>query len=1136
MITRVKDSGASGLFSVKGLAVLLIWFIPLLLFGQSDSGRVVGNVIDLSGAVVAGAHVTLTSTDNGAQLTTTTDASGEFGFPMVPRGNYKAAATAAGYAQEIQSFTLNVTQIQTLRFSLKPGSVSTSIDVTDDVPLLDTSDASVGATIQGGQITELPLNGRNFTSLALLSPGVTRGAYGDNASGVGGGTETYRYNDSGGAALSINGLRPQANNFILDGIDNNEGLVNTILFFPPVDATQEFKLITSVAPAEYGRGGGAIVVSSLKSGTNHYHGSAFDFYRSAGFDANPNYRFEGAAETKNPSFTRQQFGGSAGGRILKDKLFAFGDYQGWRENQPINAYYETVPSAKMRTGDFSELLDPSYTYNQYLTTFPVCTGTNHPASSLGQIYDPMTCAPFSGNIIPSTRMNKAATNYLNAFPAPTVSDSVLNNYLVSNQQVSLNHNSFDTRWDWDASRKDNAFFRVSYDNSTSLKTNGFNFLPGLGGGDYTHTRGYDLGETHTINKNILNEARLGYNRITYAYTPAAYGVDVCTQLGIVNCNHGNDPLYSGGALIGGSGSELSYTGDYGTYTVPQNSYEFTDTLSAVRGKHTLTTGGTMIRRQVSYFTAVAPKGFFYISYLGMDFTGWETSELLAGAVDTYYIGAQNGFYGEISQEDGFFAQDDWRVTPRLTLNLGLRYDLLTWPYEMHNRMSSFDMNTGTVQLAGQGGAPRTIVHQDYGNFAPRVGFAYSLTGNGDTVVRGGYGMFYFVDAGGIGYQLDYQVPYQATGSYSASLGYCITLSGMTATQGSPYNCAVNTDSSAVTTPLPVPSMSGFDPQHPPAGLSMNGVNQNNAHPRVQEWNLQVSRQIGKKDALNIAYVGSHSGNLATYYPYNNYEIGAGTKPFPNFGSLNYIDYNGIANYSGLQIHEEHRDGNLMTTGSYAWSHTLDDSPGAFTGSTLELYYDRPANYGNSNQDQRQVFSWSTVYKLPFGHGQRIGNHWSRPMELGLSGWQLNLIALLQSGTPVDLSTSVANPSDRPDLVGSISYPKSISGNWFNPNSFSGNIPTMTGYDGKQVYTRVGTLGRNQVFGPSSRIVNFSAQKDLHFTDSLNLELHADAFNLFNTPQFTNPGNSINSPQTFGKITGVQQFTNRQLQLAARVVF
>lgn len=1124
--------------------VLITCLVSFSLHAQSDSGRVAGTVTDLTGAAVPGATITITNTENGLRLTAVSDGVGQFAVPSVSRGEYVAQVKAKGYETVSQAFTLTVTQVQTLLFKLHPGAVVTSVKVTDAAPLVNTTNGTIGATIRGEQITELPLNGRNFTNLALLTPGVTRGSYGDNASGVAGNTETIRNNESGGAALSVNGLRPQANNFILDGIDNNEGLVNTILFFPPVDATEEFKVNTSVAPAEFGRAGGAIVVSSIKSGTNSIHGSLFEFYRSGKFDSNPNYRFFGAPETPPTPYNRNQFGASAGLPILKNHLFLFGDYEGWREVTPINAYYMTVPTAKMRTGDFSELKDPSFTAGTYFTYYPRCDA-RYGTQSPGLIIDPMTCQPFDNNVIPIDRQNPAAAKYLNAFPLPTNTTQAFQNYLVSNQSQSIKYNTFDSRVDWNPSAKDRLFFRVSYDNSVTFKTNSFVNVPGLGGGDYTHARGYDLGSTHTFTPNLVNDIRLGYNRITYAYTPVLYGVNVCDQLGIVNCNR--NLLTSGGALIGGSGYEISYTGDYGTYTVPQNTYEISDTLNWEHGAHSVKFGATLIRRQVSYFSAAAAKGFFNVSYLGMDFTGFEDTDMLAAAFDQYYIGTQNGFYGQWSQEDGFFAQDDWRVSDRLTLNLGLRYDFLPWPYEMHDRASAFDVNNGTVLIAGQNGVPRSIMYTDHNNFSPRVGFAYRLDDRGRRVLRGGYGLYYFLDAGGIANQLDYQPPFAGAADYRAQDGYCITFTGQTAMQGAPFSCAVNTASSAVTNPLPAPGaqLKDFDPQNPPAGLTMNAADQHNQNSQVQEFNVQLEQQVGSHDVIDVAYVGTHGSHLSSYYPYNNLQFGTGAQNYPQFGPINYNVYDGISNYSGLQIHAEHRSGNLLTTVSYAWSHTLDDSTGTFTGSTVPLYYDPMSNYGNSNQDQRHIFSTSIVYHLPFGRGQRFGNSIPRWFDTAVGGWQTNIMAFVASGQPVDLNTNTANPGNRPDLVAPISYPKSISGYWFDPCSFAGysgskcnvaqTIPTQRGQNGSLVWTRLGTLGRDQLFGPGSRTVDFSLQKNIHFTERLNLELHGDAFNVLNTPQFTNPGTGVNS-STFGKISAVQQYSNRQIQLAARITF
>jgi hypothetical protein len=339
------------------------------------------------------------------------------------------------------------------------------------------------------------------------------------------------------------------------------------------------------------------------------------------------------------------------------------------------------------------------------------------------------------------------------------------------------------------------------------------------------------------------------------------------------------------------------------------------------------------------------------------------------------------------------------------------------------------------------------------------------------------------------------------------------------------------------TPLPARGYVNFNPAAPPAGTSMIAVNTNNPNSMVQEWNLQLEQQFGTNNVVNIAYVGTHGSNLSTYYPYNINQFTTGIQNFPGLGSINYNNYNGISNYNGLQIHAEHRASNgLIGTVSYTWSHTLDDSPGAFQQQTAALYYDPMASYGNSNQDQRQVFSSSILYLLPFGRGQHFGGSVSRPMDWLIGGWQTSLIALVQSGTPVELETGQYAPGNRPDLVAPLQYPKSISGYWFNPAVFSGNIPTVNSTACNcTVYTRLGTLGRDQVFGPGYREVNLSLQKNLHLAEGYTLELHGDAFNLLNTAEFTNPNYNLTG-SNFGQIEGTQVYSNREIQLAARFTF
>ena len=1122
---------------------------PVHAGAQADSGRVVGTVTDITGAAIPRASITLLDKTTGLRLTGSSNGTGQLSVSAVPAGNYTATVTAPGFETQTQAITVVVTTSLTLNFTLKPGEATTTVEVTGAASLVNTSDSTLGETIESKQITELPLNGRNSLNLALLTPGVTQGTYSESGQDPSG-----RNGDTGGDVLAVNGTRPQANNFILDGVDNNDGLQNVILFFPPVEATQEFKVDTSVAPAQYGRAGGALVISTFKSGTNQLHGSAFEFYRSGKWAANRNYRFLDAPAQANPSFNRTQFGGAAGLPIIKNKLFLFGDYQGTRILTPGSSAYETVPTVLMRQGNFTELLNPQLASggsSSYTTMFPHCVpnftalNNNLATTSRGQIYDPQTCAPFPGNIIPQGRLNPAAVAFFNAFPLPSRTDRVEQNYLTQ-QSNNAKYNTFDARLDWTASLSDLFFFRFSYDNTATNQTSAFPAngtspqLNAQGQQNYLHARGYDLGYTHTFSPRAVNEARIAYNRDNYGFLPPDNGVSVGPILGIANSAIGA-AAHTGQPLIGGTGTEFQYTGDFGPYEVPQNTYEVTDTLSLTRGSHQLNVGGTFLLRHVSYYRPIEGKGGFFDN--PADYTGYDESEFFVGGVDNYQIGSQTGFFENVNQEDAVFAQDDWRVNKRLTLNLGIRYDLLTWPYEAHNQQTSFDTATGTVLEAGVNGVSRTIVNQDYANFAPRVGFAYDLSGNGKLAIHGGYGIFYFPDYGGISNQLGQNGPFSGNNFYNASDGYCITFTGQLPTKPGPYSCAGYTSPAAVTTALPLPVLN-FNAANPPASLSGTAINVNNKHSRIQEYNLQLQQQLSPRDVFSAAYVGTYGDRLSTLY--NNgfaltqYHIGATTRPFPGLTSgLNYFDFNGSSNYNGLQLHYEHRSASFLATASYAWAHALDntDSPYSGTPVTLLLYYDQAANYGNSSQDERHVASSSFVYNLPFGRGQKFGGSVSRGLDLLIGGWQLNDIVLLSTGQPIDLQASgSANPTNRPDLVGAIRYPKKLT-QWFDTTAFSNNIPFQTATDGSgnTIYTRVGTLARNAIYGPGNREMEVGLQKNVHIAEGKQLELHGDFFNVTNTANFSNPNNFNGPGANFGVITGLRG-EPREIQVAARLVF
>lgn len=1160
-----------------------------------DQGGVTGVVQDPGGAVVPGADVVLTNVETSLKLTTKTDQSGVYVFSPVKIGHYSVTVTASGFQQTTQqNISVDLGQRTNVAVRLQPGGVNQSITVTGAPPLLQTQDSSTGQTFSSQQVNDTPLNGRDVIYLAQLAPGAVSSP-GSRARGNG--------------DFDANGMRAEQNNFVLDGMDNNAVTVDYLggasyLINPPPDALAEFKVSTSNYSAEFGHSAGAVVNASIKSGTNQIHGDLWEYFRNDFLDAH-DWVTPPAAAT--PEYRQNQFGATLGFPLLKNHLFFFGDAQANRIVIGVAQNPLTVPTAAERTGDFSQLLVPA----------------NIGASKPQILYEPhnnqtvMSCparasqAAVQGtipgeNILCPDQIDPLAQKILNMYPMPNQSTfGVANqNYAYTLKQPS-NTFQWDTRMDWDINAKDQAFARFSYinqrgDNQAPLGP----VLDGGGGNGSLNVSGQQinfannvlLSETHIFSPRLVNEFRFGYVYGHFGILNPGYNVDSAGSLGIGGVPSGADFPDNGGlpttTISGGGGIAGFGAHAYRPEQETENEYQILDNLSWSLGNHSLRLGFSY--QSIRSHTLEPPSSHPAYTYNGsltgkpgVANTGGGIADFMTNNMSNGSIGP-SGVFDNAQDNISAYVQDDWRLTQKLTLNLGVRYDHFQPYKEMDGKMANFFANsvgisTGTAIYAlpaqDQGKLPInpkflqllakdniSLVYdsnpgltepQDY-NFAPRIGFAYSR--DPKTVFRGGFGIFYQgQQQGGAAVNLGTNYPFVFSDNFPAPS--CTTGSA---------NCLNN--SYTLENGFADALQQGLTTYFSTPGLV--GQSRNLKTTYAMDYNLAFEHALSNNFVATIGYVGTLGRHLPVSINTNSSTVllpsgsAQAYLPFPDFGGSSDMLYEGISEYNALQTKLQKRlSHGLDFSANYTWSHALDDAANPLGGgigyrntSIIPIRDDMT----NSSWDARHRFTFNGFYQLPFGRGLAYMNHQPALVDALLGGWSTNLTYQLQSGEPFSVSTAneqtvvggtayailVRDPSKaggRPDPSNpSITCPTSVrnKAHWFNPCAFANPLPAslLSQFNPQAEATAKLFLGgrSNQIYGPGIQRMDMSVFKRVHTTESQFLELRADCFNVLNTPIYGTPS-TMSIGQSGGQITGARQLqlytpNSRFFQLSGKYVF
>lgn len=1046
--------------------VVLPLLLPAAITAQTSRASVRGTVHDARQAVIPEAKVSVTNTATGEHRTVTADSGGNYAISSLPAGRYELNAEYTSFQKFSQFIELQVNQEQRVDPQLEVyGPDVVSLDTTDDAQLKKDT-PSLGTVIENRQITNLPLDGRNFYELSLLVPGAVPPAPGSAGS------------VRGDFAFSVNGAREDSNNFLLDGVYNIDPKLNTFGVRPSVEAIREFEMLTSTYDASFGRNPGAQVNVVLNSGSNSFHGSAFEFHRNAALDAR---NFFAPASEPDPKYIRNQFGGSFGGPIKHDHTFFFADYEGTRSREGITRV-TNVPTALERNGNFSQTI-------------------------LGRPTNPFTGGlPFDNDTIPDFFINPIGRAIAALYPLPNRNVPFAN--FVSSPILRDDNDSFDVRVDHNLSDRAQLTFRYSFgDRDLFEPFTGPTFSAVPGFGDTVKRRSQNgMGAlTWVLTPTLVNESRVAFSRVASSVTQEAGRLN--SEVGLPTISPRERDLGLSFITVTGF-SPLGDEGNNPQHSVT-NVYQFINNSSYVHGKHLLKFGADVRFTQQNAFRDVESRGRLQFSPF-LTLTNNALADLLLGFPLVTSIARVDNPQQIRTHSLNFFANDSYRITPRLTLNGGLRYEHNSPPVDAEDRANVYDVATRSLVRVGTNSVPRSGFEADKNNFAPRVGFAWSVSEG--TVLRGGYGVYYDQSPLAPAEALYFNSPFFDNNIFFPLQDLPLTVNN------------------------PFPSFFPF--ALPDSALA---IQRDLRTGYMQHWNFNVERQLGERNIVEVAYVGSKGTKLLTARDINQPQpsvlpqgLPFVPRPNPQFDDINLLESRANSNYHALQARFQRRmTRGFSTLASYTWSKSLDDASNFFTSAGDPNFpqnsYNVAAERGRSNFDVAHRLSVSYSYALPF---HSSGNDLGAKL---VNGWETFGILTLQSGRPftVALLSEIDNSgtgrsilgfgnNDRPNLIGNPELSDPTPDRWFNTAAFAFSAPGT-----------FGNAGRNIVDGPGYQSFNAAVVKNTHFSERVSLQFRAEAFNFFNHPNFNLPDNFLGSP-SFGRITSARD--PRHIQFGLKLLF